>query len=265
MSTAGARGGSTLSTAHARRLLRRWDAQQESFNPTRELRFRAMFDIVEVSVGRKFSAVDLGSGPGSLSARLLGRFPSARCTAVDYDPVTQLIGRRALGTQRGRLSWADADLGTPGWSRRLPRSTYSAALSTTALHWLTSVQLRKFYAELRRVLRPGGVFLNGDYLPPGPTQPRVARLVDRVHELQWKREGTTARSRWRPWELWWTDARRVPALSESFRLREGRGFGHPHHAPTTLEVHRRALLRSGFKEPTPVWDFFGNRILVAWR
>ena len=73
--------------------LARWDDQQESFNPNRERRFEAMFDILEAWLPRRFTALDLGCGPGSLSARLLRRFPAARVVAVDFDPVVLRIGQ----------------------------------------------------------------------------------------------------------------------------------------------------------------------------
>ncbi len=116
-------------------------------------------------MGRRFTALDLGSGPGSLSARLLRRFPRGRSVAVDYDPVSLRVGQGALGSSGGRLQWVDARLGHPGWTERLPRRRYDAALSTTALHWLTAPALGRLYRDLHGLLRPGGVLLNGDHLP----------------------------------------------------------------------------------------------------
>ncbi|MCI4354549.1 MAG: class I SAM-dependent methyltransferase, partial [Thermoplasmata archaeon] len=111
-----------LSPRDARRLRAAWDRQQEAFNPLREVRFEAMFDVVAATLPKRFAALDLGSGPGSLSERLLRRFPSARCVAIDRDPVTLRIGEAGLGSRGGRLTWLDADLGRNGWSAALPRT-----------------------------------------------------------------------------------------------------------------------------------------------
>jgi trans-aconitate methyltransferase len=79
--------------------LRRWDAQQEGYVPEREARFTAMFDALAELLPASFVALDLACGPGSISQRLLARFPDAQAIAVDIDPVMLAIGRRALGTR----------------------------------------------------------------------------------------------------------------------------------------------------------------------
>lgn len=92
--------------------LRRWDAQQEGYVPEREARFTAMFDVLAELLPASFVALDLACGPGSISQRLLARFPGARAVAVDVDPVMLALGHGALGTVDGRLRWV-----TPTWPR----------------------------------------------------------------------------------------------------------------------------------------------------
>jgi trans-aconitate methyltransferase len=55
--------------------LRRWDAQQEGYVPEREARFTAMLDALADLLPASFTALDLACGPGSISQRLLARFP----------------------------------------------------------------------------------------------------------------------------------------------------------------------------------------------
>lgn len=245
------------------RWLRRWDEQQEAFHPDREDRFAAMFDLLEASQGRRFDALDLGSGPGSLSLRLLRRFPRARCVAVDYDPVVLRIGEGALGTVGGRLSWVDVKLGSPGWTAKLPRRKYDAAVSTSALHWLQIPQLRKTYRDVRRILRPGGTFLNGDYLAWGSAQRRLDRLVRSVHRLRSRHTGSAAG--WKAWERWWADARNLPELAEAFREQAARRSTHPSHGASTRDVHIRALRDAGFRDVAVLWQNLENSILFAAR
>jgi hypothetical protein len=47
--------------------LERWDRQQSGHVPDREQRFQAMLDVLEVMLPADFRAIDLASGPGSLS------------------------------------------------------------------------------------------------------------------------------------------------------------------------------------------------------
>lgn len=244
-------------------LLRSWDAQQESFNRLRERRFNVMFDVLEATMPRKFTALDLGSGPGSLSLRLLRRFPGARVVAVDYDPVTRRIGQGALGTMGGRLTWVDAKLGAPGWADLLPRGKVDAAVSTTALHWLLPKDLRSLYRDLGRRVRARGVFLNGDHLPWGRDDPGLARLADRVLKVRLK--GKPLDKEWTAWRDWWDAAEKIPALRPYFAERKRRSAHHPKHGDTTLALHEEALRRGGFREVAVLWQDITNRILYARR
>ena len=245
--------------------LARWDQQQEAFNPTREARFTAMMDVLEVRLGRRFTVLDLGSGPGSFSARILRRFPAARSVAVDYDPVVQRVGRGALGTFGGRLSWIDAKLGAPGWVDALPGRKFDAAVSTTALHWLTPPQLGRLYRDLRPLLRPGGVFLNGDQLPWERSERDLYGLGHATARLWAQRNHRTAREGWNGWKAWWRDARRVPALAAEFAEHDRRSAGHPKTEDSSLERHARYLRRAGFRTVAVVWQVFENRVLLAVR
>ena len=105
--------------------LRRWDAQQTGYVPERESRFSAMFDVIDHVLPPSFVAVDLGCGPGSMSQRMLARFPAAQAIAVDMDPVMLALGHGALGTAEDRLRWVDADLS------HLIGSMRSASLEST--------------------------------------------------------------------------------------------------------------------------------------
>lgn len=58
-----------------KRWLQRWDAQQSGYVPQREERFRVMLDVLEALLPEEFVALDLASGPGAISQRLLERFP----------------------------------------------------------------------------------------------------------------------------------------------------------------------------------------------
>lgn len=244
-------------------LLKSWDAQQESFNPDREREFTAMLDALGAAVRRKFTALDLGCGPGSLSARLLRRFPAARVIAIDYDPVTLRIGEGALGNFDGRLTWVDAKLGVRGWTDRLPRRRIDAAISTTALHWLPEAGLRSLYRDLGRLLPHGGVFLNGDYLPWGRESRGLSRLARKVWDRRFPSRAQGGE--WKEWSRWWENAAKIPALRPLLLERKRRAAAHPKHAEAPLAVHLDALKRAGFQEVDVVWQVFGNRVLFARR
>lgn len=161
----------------AKKWIARWDLQQEGYLPDREERFTALIDAVEALGKPDPLVLDLGCGPGSLSARLLERLPKAEVVAIDADPLLLGLGRAAYPT----LTFASVDLRQPGWTKTLGlKRSVDAAVSTTALHWITGAELETVYAEVASVLRPGGLLLNGDHLDGD--FPMLSTLEKAVHE-----------------------------------------------------------------------------------
>ncbi|GAA4953823.1 hypothetical protein GCM10023238_20440 [Streptomyces heliomycini] len=148
-----------------------WDRQQEWYMPDREERFRVMLDMVEALVGTSPRVLDLACGTGSITARLLDRFPDATSTGVDLDPALLAI---AEGTFEGdgRVSFVTADLKDPEWPAELPYDSYDAVLTATALHWLHRDPLADLYGHIAGLVRDGGVFMNADHMVDDAT-PRI--------------------------------------------------------------------------------------------
>jgi len=222
-----------------------------------------MLDALGASIGRRCRVLDLGSGPGSLSVRILRRFPEGRVAALDYDPVVRAIGEGALGDEGGRLEWIDVKLGRPGWESVLRGRHYDAAVSTTALHWLTRPELRRLYLGLGRVVRRGGVFLNGDRMPWGRRERELAALGEKVRKV--RAPVRKSRGSWNAWDRWWRDARRVPELREAFRDHDRRSASHPEHGELTIDDHLAGLRAAGFATVGVIWQDFDNRVLYARR
>ncbi len=238
---------------------------QAGYIAARERRFSAMFDVLEACLPKKFTALDLGCGPGSLSVRLLQRFPQAQCVAVDYDPVLLSLGQRRYGTRGKRLHWVEADLRTSDWARGLGRAgRFDAVLSTTALHWLYPKVLRRVYQEAYRVLAPGGVLLNGDTASLEKAAPHLNAISGKALDLEQKAAQRRLRSD--SWDAWWKAAGRVSdfqPLFEERRRRYGSESHHGHEPPA--DTHLRYLRAAGFSETAVLWREFNNALLVAYK
>jgi SAM-dependent methyltransferase len=256
-----------LDPAAARDWIARWDRQQEVYLPDREERFTALIDAVEAGSGRPDPLIlDLGCGPGSLSVRLLARIPAATVIAVDADPVTLSLGRAAHAGLPG-LRFLDVDLRSAGWAAELglePGRRVDAVVSTTALHWLSAAELRTLYRALAGLLRPGGLFLDGDHLrldeAENPALARLDRAIEQAEERRRYPEGHAE-----DWRQWWQAVATDPALAGAAAERD-RGTVH-HHGPegTRLAVHTAALRGAGFTEIGTLWQRGGNRLLAAVR
>jgi SAM-dependent methyltransferase len=95
--------------------------------------------------------LELGSGTGNDAARLVGS--GFEVVALDFSREALDVARRKYGNQ---VDFRLADLAEP-----LPfaEASFDAVMSNVALHMFSDAVTRSVFAEIRRVLRPGGLFL----------------------------------------------------------------------------------------------------------
>ncbi|GHJ95316.1 methyltransferase [Streptomyces sp. NE5-10] len=235
-----------------------WDRQQEWYMPDREERFRVMLDMVEALVGPKPRVLDLACGTGSITDRLLKRFPDAVSTGVDLDPALLAIARGTFEGD-GRVTFVTADLKDPEWTKELPYDTYDAVLTATALHWLHSGPLTALYGQVAGLVRDGGVFMNADHMIDTAT-PRInaaerARRHARMDEE--KAAGVL------DWTEWWALAAKDPALAEPTARRFEIYGDHADGDMPSAGWHADTLRAAGFGEARPVWCSPSDTLLLA--
>ncbi|MDN0195695.1 class I SAM-dependent methyltransferase [Streptomyces sp. S.PNR 29] len=235
-----------------------WDRQQEWYMPDREERFRIMLDMVEALVGTAPRVLDLACGTGSITARLLARFPEAVSTGVDLDPALLAI---AEGTFAGdeRVSFVTADLKDPDWPARLPYDSYDAVLTATALHWLHSEPLAALYGQVAELVRDGGVFMNADHMIDEKT-PRI-NAAERA--LRHARMDRAKESGVPDWSEWWQLAAKDPVLAEPTARRFEIYGDHADGDMPSAAWHARVLREKGFGEARPVWCSPSDTLLLA--
>jgi trans-aconitate methyltransferase len=248
----------TIDSAVADHWIRRWDAQQEYYIADREERFTIIGDVLAHATAETAEPVvlDLGCGPGSLSGRLAERLPHARVIGLDTDPLLLALARAHY---TGRAEFVDADLSTSDWTALVP-ARVDAAVSTTALHWLNPEPLAVLYRTLGNLIRPGGVFVNGDHLPIG--EPRLDAIAKAVRQARAERVGVTENE---DWQAWWAAAEADSALAPLVTARSERSI--QHHGSNDLTVHQHAelLRQAGFGSVGPVWQTGDEHVLVAVR
>jgi SAM-dependent methyltransferase len=93
------------------------------------------------------NALDVGSGPGALTAELVRRVGAERVAAVD--PAPQFVD-----AVRERLPGVDAQVGRAE-ELPFPDGRFDAALAQLVLHFVADADATA--REMRRVVRPGGV------------------------------------------------------------------------------------------------------------
>ena len=245
--------------------LRRWEAQQGYYLPQREERFRVMIGLVRELVGTTPSVLDLGSGPGSLAVRVVDLLPGARVVAIDADPFLLELGRQAVGDRGGAIRWVEVDLRSDSWVQLARRwGTVDAAMSTTALHWLSPGEQADFFARLAGLIRLGGVLVNGDQLTFNQDQQRIAAAATTLQEEEAAHDAAEHPAE--TWREWWQAVEAEPAFASLMAERRSRWGGHPdYHSAGQALAMEAALKRAGFSEVGTIWQHFENRVLVAIR
>ena len=144
----------------------------------RPLYGRIASDVADLAGGQPIRVLDVGSGPGDLAVEVARRLPGASLVGVDLAPAMVDWARRnaaAAGLEtRIRFELADG--------ARLPLSDASIDLVVSSLslhHW---DQPAVVFAELRRVLRPGGTALVYD---PAALMYSTAELAEMLGDAGW--------------------------------------------------------------------------------
>ncbi|MFE2044081.1 class I SAM-dependent methyltransferase [Streptomyces sp. NPDC059477] len=235
-----------------------WDRQQEWYMPDREERFRVMLDMVEATVGRTPRVLDLACGTGSITARLLDRFPGAVSTGIDLDPALLAIAEGTFADD-DRVTFVTADLKDPHWPTTLPYDSYDAVLTATALHWLRQEPLAALYGQVAKLVRDGGVYLNADHMID-ETTPRInaaERALRHERMEQAKNDGAV------DWAEWWRLAAQDPVLAAPTARRFEIYGDHADGDMPSAAWHARVLREAGFGEARAVWCSPSDTLLLA--
>lgn len=130
-------------------------AKQDAI-PQREVGERLLLDFLPRGTER---VLDLGCGDGRLLALVRTRFPGVSGVLIDHSPA-MLEAAQARDWQGTPPQMLAHDLNDP-----LPDlGQFGAVVSGFAIHHLPDARKQSLYAELRGLLRPGGVLLNLEHV-----------------------------------------------------------------------------------------------------
>lgn len=126
------------------------------------------------------TAYEIGCGTGITSHALLSARPGLQLLAIDSEPVMLDQARANLASwleqDRLRLEEIDALTGL----QTLPTASQDVVASGYAIHNFLEPYRREVIGEIARVLKPGGVFVNGDRYALDDTQAHTRATQDEV-------------------------------------------------------------------------------------
>jgi tRNA (cmo5U34)-methyltransferase len=121
--------------------------------------------------------LDLGCGDGVLSAAILERYPQAEAGLVDFSAPMLDAARHRFAQEGPSVHYVNVDFGLASWTGSVAEwGPYDAVVSGYSIHHQPDTRKREVYAEVYRLLSPGGVFVNVEHVSS------ASRWVESLHD-----------------------------------------------------------------------------------
>lgn len=132
--------------------------------PAREEQIAALLTLLPFSRHDSFRAVELGSGPGTLSYAILDCFPKASVLLLDGSPSMRSHARERLGSFGSRLSVQEFELQSEHWLTHI--ESVDCVLSSLCLHHLLPADRRRVFSAIFQKISAPGALLIADLIEP---------------------------------------------------------------------------------------------------
>lgn len=141
---------------------------------------------LRLSAGKPLRILDLGCGTGLTTIALCERIDDAHIIGVDKEPTMlkqykrNLIDGRMAKHDQGEVKIKAVRADALQFLKRCPSSSFDAVVTGFFLHNLPTKLRTRIVKEIGRVLRPGGIFVNGDKIAPDDLQLHNQHLMEQL-------------------------------------------------------------------------------------
>ncbi len=223
----------------------RWDKMQLLHNPYRNDQIETICYLSGVQSLKNPKILDLCCGPGTLSKHFLSMKPNIEIIAVDIDPFLMAIFKNSY--PQDRIKTELYDIRKDEFFDKY-QNHFDAVVSLTALHWLSQENQKLLYKRVYSILKPGGIFLNGDpFLPTNKT------IQDRLAALQKFKANNIEGETWHQyWDMIYSKyhiKEYIDEINSKFLHREGsEEHGYP------VDFYISTLKEVGFNSANVYWQ-----------
>jgi len=138
-------------------MIEEWEDMQDKYYPDRQQLYDFVVTLIPSVTGTE-KVLELFTGSGSLSKRVLDRIPGTRITAVDFDDIMLDMARYNLRDKKEMTRLIKRDLRDPKWYEDLPLD-FDAVISAHAFHLLPDNRKLRLYKDVAGLIREGGLFI----------------------------------------------------------------------------------------------------------
>ncbi|MBI4332414.1 MAG: class I SAM-dependent methyltransferase [Chloroflexi bacterium] len=238
-----------------------WFADRPRQSDHQRLRAQ-LVKLLPFEAGAAIRVLDVGAGDGALSRDVLSVYPRAEVVCQDFSDVMLTRSGERLAPFSGQVTFVKSDFRDPGWTRPIP-GMFDAVVSSVAIHNVTDHartadpgRIRGIFAEVFRLVKPGGCFLDYDHMyAPGPVTEEVYRKVRAASQADVKAEDEME-TRVRGMEL---------KLHEAEGDNDGPSSNLAAATSRTVQTHLEWLKEAGFDEVDCFWKEMRFAILGGFR
>lgn len=231
---------------------RLWHGYMTSYCGGRTSCFELVEELMrQMLQGEALNVLDIGCGTAAFTARQLSiAAPPRKITAIDGSEKGLLVARQLIEAD-APVTLIKGDLTENAWTSDLAVGTYDAAFLGWVTHEIEPRHLLTIYGNIARLLRPGGLLFNADFM-------------DGL-EGDWRNLGGDYQRRRLGNDFPAFNARfeKLPEVAAAIaRDRQTRTRWTVRHAPS---AHKQHLLDAGFAEAEEIWRYIGSAMVMAVR
>jgi SAM-dependent methyltransferase len=166
---------------HSPQYVHTWIERWQTYSAERRAQFEMLADCIPHPREAALTILDVGAGWGALTRHLLGVFPAARVTLLDYSLPMLAEARARLQPYAHRVAYVVCDLAESGAlvALRATGHPIDVIVSSGCFHNIDPAErIWSLYSEIRTTLAPGGCFLNLDAV--GTDEPIIRDVTVRL-------------------------------------------------------------------------------------